>query len=270
MMRSPRWRQYFTLVAEALPSARGLLPLVALLGVWQLLPIGNSPYFPPPSEWWDGLMLLAKSGRLYPALSATTITLLLGLAVAVFIGTGIGLLIGVFPRFSRAFGPFLEFLRAIPPPAVVPMAILFMGYDERMKLTVVVLAAIWPILLNTSSAAERVHPLLLDVARSFRLSPFDRIRLIILPSVVPATLLGIRVALPVAIVVTLLVEILTSIDGIGALMIGAQRNFQSSQVYGLLVVIGLFGLLLNNAFAVLEAFLLRRWPPKTQARISRS
>ena len=178
---------------------------------------------------------------------------------------GIGLLIGVFPRFSRAVGPLLEFLRAIPPPAVVPVAILFMGYDERMKLTVVVLAAIWPILLNTSSAAERVHPLLLDVARSFRLSAVDRMRLIILPSVVPAALLGIRVALPVAIVVTLLVEILTSIEGIGALMIAAQRNFQSPQVYGLLVLIGLFGLLVNNVFAVFEAILLRRWPPKTQS-----
>src|SRR5204863_5363655 len=178
---------------------RGLLPLVALLVAWQLLQTGNSPYFPPPSDWWNGLMLLAKSGRLYPALSATTITLLLGLAVAVVIGTGLGLLIGVFPRFSRAIGPLLEFLRAMPPPAVVPVAILFMGYDERMKLTVVVLAAIWPVLLNTSSAAERVHPLLLDVARSFRLSAVDRMRLIILPSVVPAVLLGIRVALPVAI-----------------------------------------------------------------------
>jgi ABC-type nitrate/sulfonate/bicarbonate transport system permease component len=266
MMHSSPWRQYFTLVVEALPSARGLLPLVALLGVWQLVQTGPSPYFPPPSDWWNGLVLLAKSGRLYPALSATTITLLLGLAVAILMGTGIGLLIGVFPRFNRAFGPLLEFLRAIPPPAFVPVAILFMGYDERMKLTVVVLAAIWPILLNTSSAAERVHPLLLDVARSFRLSAFDRMRLIILPSVVPAILLGIRVALPVAIVVTLLVEILTSIEGIGALMIGAQRNFQSPQVYGLLILIGLFGLLVNNVFAVFEAILLRRWPPKTQSQ----
>src|SRR6185437_13129661 len=101
------------LAKAAFPSARGLLPLVALLGVWQLLQTGPSPYFPPPSDWWDGLMLLAKGGRLYPALSATTITLLLGLAVAVLIGTGMGLFIGVFPRLSRAFGPLLEFLRAV-------------------------------------------------------------------------------------------------------------------------------------------------------------
>ena len=140
-----------------------------------------------------------------------------------------------------------------------------MGYDERMKLTVVVIAAVWPILLNTSSAAEQIHPMLLDVAHSFRLSAVDRMRLIILPSVVPAILLGIRIALPLAIVVTLLVEILTSVEGIGALMIGAQRNFQSPQVYGLLVLIGLFGLFVNSVFAVFEAILLRRWPPKAQS-----
>ena len=57
----------------------------------------------------------------------------------------------------------------------------------------------------------------------------------------------------------------TSIEGIGALMIAAQRNFQSPQVYGLLVLIGLFGLLVNSVFAVFEAILLRRWPPKTQS-----
>jgi len=265
MTQSRRWRQYFSFMVAALPSARGLLPLVALLAVWQLLQTGNSPYFPPPSDWWNGLVLLAKSGRLYPALSATTLTLLLGLVVAVTMGAGVGLLMGVSPRLNRAVGPLLEFLRAIPPPAIVPVAILFMGYDERMKLTVVVLAAIWPIVLNTSSAAERIHPLLLDVAHSFRLSAVDRMRLIVLPSVVPAILLGIRVALPVTIVVTLLVEILTSIEGIGALMISAQRNFQSSQVYGLLVLIGLFGLLVNDVFAIFEAILLRRWPPKIQS-----
>jgi ABC-type nitrate/sulfonate/bicarbonate transport system permease component len=225
-----------------------MLPLVVLLGAWQLLQTGNSPYFPPPSDWCNGLVLLEKSGRLYPALLATTMTMLLGLAVAVVIGAGVGLLIGVSPRFSRAVGPLLEFLRAIPPPAIVPVAILFMGYDERMKLTVVVIAAIWPILLH-----------------SFRLSAVDRMRLIILPSVVPAILLGIRIALPLTIVVTLLVEILTSVEGIGALMIGAQRNFQSPQVYGLLVLIGLFGLFVNSVFAVFEAILLRRWPPKAQS-----
>ena len=100
MTYSRPWRQYFKLVVEALPSARGLLPLVALLVAWQLLQTGNSPYFPPPSDWWNGLMLLAKSGRLYPALSATTITLLLGLAVAVVIGTAFTAVVRACPMYG--------------------------------------------------------------------------------------------------------------------------------------------------------------------------
>jgi ABC-type nitrate/sulfonate/bicarbonate transport system permease component len=132
---------------------------------------------------------------------------------------------------------------------------------------VVALAALWPILLNTASAAERLNPLLIDVARSFRLGWLDRIRRVIAPAVIPAVLLGIRVALPLAIVVTLLVEILTSIDGIGALMIRAQRNFQSGQVYGLLVLVGLFGYLVNDVFAVIEAVVLSRFPPRNTAPI---
>jgi ABC-type nitrate/sulfonate/bicarbonate transport system permease component len=57
-----------------------MLPLAVLLGAWQLLQTDNSPYFPPPSDWCNGLVLLEKSGRLYPALLATTMTMLLGLA----------------------------------------------------------------------------------------------------------------------------------------------------------------------------------------------
>ncbi len=245
-----------------MPPLVGLLPLAIALAAWQAFQTKQSPYFPPPSTWWSGLVQLAAAGRLVPASIATIQTIIVALAIAIVVGVAIGALLGTSRIASRALGPLLEFCRAMPPPAVVPSAILFLGYDERMKLAIVSFSATWPILLNTSSAAQQVNPLLIDVATSFRLSYFERIRLIVIPSVVPAILVGIRVALPLTIVLTLLVEILTSIGGIGALMIAAQRNFQSGQVYGLLVLVGFFGFLLNNAFAVVQAVILRRWPPR--------
>jgi ABC-type nitrate/sulfonate/bicarbonate transport system permease component len=130
-------------------------------------------------------------------------------------------------------------------------------------LTVVVLSALWPILLNTTSAVRQIDPLLLDVARSFRLTAPQRMRRIILPAIVPSLLLGIRVAIPLAIVVTLLVEMLTSLPGIGAIMIRSQRNFQSSEVYALLVLVGLFGFVVNDLFAIIEGVIMRRWPPRS-------
>ncbi len=246
----------------SLPPLRGLLPLVLLLLVWQWLQSGPSPYFPAPSQWWSAAVRLFERDHLLAAFGATTWSFLVGLAGAVVLGTLIGVLIGASARAARALGPLLEFLRAVPPPAVVPVAALLMGYASSMKLTVIVLSALWPILLNTASAVQQIDPLLMDVARSFRLGPLERIRRIILPSIVPSLLLGIRVAIPLAIVVALLVEMLTSLPGIGALMIRSQRNFQSSEVYALLVLVGLFGFVVNDIFAIIESIILRRWPPR--------
>jgi len=260
MMR--RVLDQLALLRGSLPPARGLLPLVLLLAVWQLVQPGPSPYFPAPARWWTATVSLLDREHLVAAFGATTLTFLEGLAIAIVAGTMLGVLVGVSRLAARALQPLLEFMRAIPPPVTVPVASLLIGYSESMKLTVIVLAALWPILLNATSAVREIDPLLLDVARSFRLGPFERIRRVILPAIVPSLLIGIRIAIPLAIVVTLLVEMLTSLPGIGAVMIRSQRNFQSSEVYALLVLIGLFGFVVNDLFAVVEGAIMRRWPPR--------
>jgi ABC-type nitrate/sulfonate/bicarbonate transport system permease component len=138
--------------------------------------------------------------------------------------------------------------------------VLLLGYSESLKLLVVVWVAIWPVLLNASSAAGRIDGLLLDVAQTFHLSRAATLRRIVLPAIVPDILLGIRVALPLAIIITLLVEMLTSMPGIGSLIVTSQRQFRSAEVYGLLVVVGIVGFLLNYLFIVLERRVLSRWP----------
>jgi ABC-type nitrate/sulfonate/bicarbonate transport system permease component len=265
MSRRERVRAGLRMIRANLPPARGLLPLVAGLVIWQVLQGGPSPYFPAPTEWWKAGLQLANRGELFPAFAATIVSFASGLLIAIAIGTMLGILVGVSPLAGRALGPLLEFLRGIPPPATVPVAALLIGYNEKMKLTVVVLAAVWPILLNTTSAVLHIEPLLIDVARSFRLGPIERLCRIIVPSIVPSLLLGIRVAIPLAIIVALLVEMLTSLPGVGALMIRSQRNFQSGEAYALLVLVGLFGFLVNDVFAIAEAVILRRWPPRVAA-----
>jgi ABC-type nitrate/sulfonate/bicarbonate transport system permease component len=256
------------LASAEIPPARGLVPLVAVLAAWQVLAPGPSAYFPAPFEWWRAAVALWDSGRLWPAFAATATAFTEGLAIAVATGAALGIAIGASRPIERALAPLLEFMRAIPPPVTVPVAALLLGYGPAMELTVVVLSAIWPILLNTSSAAARVEPLLFDVARTFRLPAARWIGQIVLPSTMPSLLLGIRVAIPLAIVVTLLVEMLTSLPGVGALMIQAQRNFQSAQVYALLVMVGSFGFVVNDLFAVVEAIALRRWPGRDASRNS--
>jgi ABC-type nitrate/sulfonate/bicarbonate transport system permease component len=105
-----------------------------------------------------------------------------------------------------------------------------------------------------------LDPVLLDTARSLHLDWFDRARKCVLPALLPAVLLGVRVAAPVSLVITLLVEILTRVGGLGGLIALGQRNYLSGQVYGLILVAGVFSFAVNGLVAVLEGYLSRHRP----------
>lgn len=236
----------------------GLLPLVVLLVVWELRGSSDSPFFPAPSSWWPALFRRGQGDTILPAVADTVRTFGFGLAAAIVLGVALGLSVGASKRIGRAAGPTFEFARALPPAAIVPVATLLLGFDETMKVVVVVLAAIWPILLNTSTAVRGLNPTLLDTARSLRLSKTRTLFGVLLPSVTPSVILGIRVATPVALVITLLVEYLTAVNGLGALVGDAQRTFQPARVYGLIVIAGLLSLIVNAAVRLIEDGVMRR------------
>jgi len=114
-----------------------------------------------------------------------------------------------------------------------------------MKLAVVVLPAMWPVLLTVRSARRAMSPVLLDVPRTLGLTRWARIRKILVPALTPSVLLGVRVSGPLALIIALLVEIVTRIDGLGALLGTAQAEFKSAQVFGLLVIAGVLGFAVN-------------------------
>jgi ABC-type nitrate/sulfonate/bicarbonate transport system permease component len=246
--------------ASAFPPLRGLLPLGAALALWQLAGREDSPYFPPPSRWAQGLADLWERGLLWPAAVQTLSTFAVSLAAATVLGTLLGLVVGASRTVDRALSPTIEFARAMPPAAVVPIAALLIGYETTMKVAVVTFAAIWSVLLNTRTGVRSLDPVLLDTARCLRLNRFDRSRKCVLPALLPSIFLGVRVAAPVALVITLLVEIVTRIDGIGALIATAQRNYLSGQVYWLILVAGLFSFVVNGVVSVAQGYAFRNRP----------
>jgi ABC-type nitrate/sulfonate/bicarbonate transport system permease component len=197
-----------------------------------------------------------------PALSSTLVTFVLAIAIACILGGAAGILIGRSAAARRALGPLLEFCRGLPPPVIVPVAVLVLGYVEGLKLVIVVSVAVWPILLNTAAATGALSNLLGDVTRTLRLGRLATLRKIVVPAAIPAFLVGVRGAVPLAIIITLLVEMITSLPGIGSLIVLSQRQFRSAEVYGLLVLVGLMGFALNSLFVVIEGLVLRRWPPR--------
>lgn len=226
-----------------IPPLRGLLPLLIILVIWELVGSRKSAYFAPPSQWISGLDVLWGHSVLLQRTWQTFYTWVEAVALATLLGTAIGMLIGRSRFWDRTFGPFLEFCRVLPAAAVVPLAVLIAGYTIRMQLAVVVLGAVWPVLLGVRNSARSIRPQLIDVGRSLGLKRPELIRKVIFPSVVPGILTGVRIAAPSTLVLVLLVEILTQVGGLGALMITAEQNFDSAQLYGLVCVTGVMGLI---------------------------
>lgn len=236
----------------------GLTPLVLLLVVWEVVGSPDSPRYPAPSSWWPALFVRGQGEDIIPAILETLRTFGLGLAAATVVGIAVGIGIGTAEVLDRAVGPLFEFARAVPPAAIVPVATLLLGFDEPMKVVVVALAAIWPVLLNTRTGVRQIDPLLIDTARSLRLSPARTVLRVLLPSVMPAVVLGVRVATPIALVIALLVEYLTAVNGLGALVGEAQRTFQPARMYALIVIAGLMSLAVNAMVRVIEEQVRRR------------
>ena len=240
---------------------RGLLPLVVLLGVWQLIGLAHqSVFFPPPSQWISQTATLASGGGLWTAVRQTLVTFVLSLIIATVIGTALGLLIGRSPLLERLLSPLLEFFRFLPGVTLVPLAVLFVGYTQSMELYVVVFGAIWPVLLQVRLAAREIDPVLLDVRRALRLSRFDAFRKIMLPSVAPGIMLGVVITAPLTLVLALVVEVSTQVSGIGRLLETAQQSFLAAEVFGLIVIVGVIALAINVLLSLISARLFRYRP----------
>lgn len=244
---------------------RGLIPLVLLLAAWQLFGGGDPLRFPPPSSWYDSLAVLANTGVLLPALGHSLVTFLLGLGIAIVVGVGVGLVVGSLPRVDRAFSPLFDFLRGLPVPVLVPVTILLLGVGLSSSIFIVSFAIVWPILLNTALARRSVSDVRMDSARMLKFGPIATLNKIVIPSVFPAAMVGVRIAASLGVITTLVVEMISSGRGAGFLLLERQARFDSPGMWGVLFIIGVFGFLMNLGLGLIERRVLRNHPEMTSA-----
>lgn len=247
---APRW----------VTGVAGLLPLVVLLLVWQITGPERSISFPRPDTWLAGLGDLFASGDLLPALRTTLLTFAASVVVATLIGALLGMVMGASDTVDRALTPIMDFFRSLPPPVVVPVVGLILGLTPLTNIVIVVVAVVWPILLNTMIGMRSVPRVRLEMARTLGLTPTERLLKVTVPSVAPSVTVGIRIAASSALVVTLLVDMLGTGDGLGRQLLLSQQRFQAGAVWGLLLLTGLLGYLLNLAIALGEHYAFRNWP----------
>jgi ABC-type nitrate/sulfonate/bicarbonate transport system permease component len=158
----------------------------------------------------------------------------------------------------------VEFLRAIPPPLLIPIAILVLGIGAQMKVAVIAAGCVWPILLNTIDGVRGTEPTLLETSRVYGVGRWDILRSVVLPAASPRIFAGLRIALSLALILMVISEMQASTNGIGFFVLQAQRSFAIPEMWSGILLLGLLGYLINGGFALLERRLLR-WHRGAQA-----
>lgn len=230
--------------------------VVALLALWEasvrggLLPLR---YAPPPTVILAELGLALGERAVWAQLGATLAAWAASLAIAVAIGIPVGTGLGLSRPASAFFRPIIDFLRPIPSIAMIPILVLVIGTGTSTEILLAVYAALWQLLISAMAAARAVDPVAMDTARSFGLSRAARARHLLLPSMLPHLLTGLRVASATALILCITSELLIGSPGLGAGLGAARAVGDLPRMYAFIVLIGLLGLGLTTALQALGA-----------------
>jgi ABC-type nitrate/sulfonate/bicarbonate transport system permease component len=233
----------------------GILLLAILALLWQVLAMRtNSPNFPAFLTVVDALVI--HRTVLAAELAHTLVRACLGFALALAAMLPLGILLGRVRLLRELVEPVVELVRPLPPIAIIPVSMIFLGIGDAAKIAVVAYGAAFPILINTIDAVRGLDPMLSHVARSLKLSRGERMYLIDLPAALPRIVAGIRLGIALSLLLAVVAEMLLSTNGLGAYLVRAQESFKIADVLAVLLLIALTALAINAATFVVERKLL--------------
>jgi len=233
--------------------------LVFLALLWELVSRNRliSPlYFPPMSKNLVVFYHLMVDGTLPLELVRSFGRILGGLFLAIGVMVPFGIAMGLFKPIYNLFEPVTELVRPLPPPAIIPIMMLFLGIGEAMKIIVIFFACSFPILINTMDGVRSVEPTLVDTARTFGRNRYEIILQVILPASLHQIFTGWRIALPIALIVDIVSEMVGALNGVGRFILVMQRSFNIPEMYAGVILVALVGYALNALLRFLNTALI--------------
>jgi len=247
----------------------GVVQSVAVAGVlvffWQVVAdyrLVSPVYVPGPDRIFDALREGFGGGDLGSTLLATIGHLAAGWLLASIIGIAIGAVIGSSPSVRPYINPILEFFRPLPASSMFPFAMALFGLSNQMVLSVIAFGALWPTLLATIHGFASVEARLLEVSRILGMSRFSVMMKVQIPNALPDILSGMRISMTVALVLSVVGEIMASVNGLGLWVLLAARSFHAADLFAGVVLLGGIGYLGAQVLTVVEDWALRWQHPR--------
>jgi ABC-type nitrate/sulfonate/bicarbonate transport system permease component len=242
------------------PLLGGLAVALVLLG-WHLaatFELVDALFLPPPMAVLRALVEIVTSETFPRDLRVSAYEFCLGLGLSILIGGVIGILSGWYRPVEEFLRPIIIGLNSIPTLALIPLLILIFGIGTLPKIILVLLSCVIVMLMNTAAGVENVDQQLMRMSRSFGASDRQIIRTIVLPSVVPFFMTGVRISVGRAVVAVAVAEIFASVAGLGNILIKAQSSLNMPVMYATVVLLTIIGITLTHIAALLERR-LQRW-----------
>ena len=227
---------------------------IGILVLWQLGSMNYAtPLFPGPFK--VSIAIANNFSVIVSQLGFTLMRAAFGFALAVILMIPIGIFLGRVRIVGRILEPTMDMLATLPPPAIVPLVMLFAGTGDWAKIVIIAYAASVPLLMNTYEASHSIHPMMSRVAKSLQMTRFETMRFIDLPSSLPMIATGARLAIAASLLVSITSEMLLSTNGIGTYLQRSQETFKIDAGLAGIAFISLVGIIINAIVFRLE----KRW-----------
>jgi len=238
-----------------------LLVLAAIVLLWWAVIVhSGSLIFPSPQQVAAGALELARDGTLWQHIIASLVRVATGFLLALVVALPLGLWMGRVDGAYRTLNPIFQIMRPISPIAWIPIAILWFGVGDVAPVFLIFLAAVFPLIVQTSAGVHAIDGRYLRAAENFGAPRAKLFRQVIVPAVLPEVLTGMRIALGVAWLVVVAAEMIVRSSGLGFLIMDARNaGNRYDLVVAAMIIIGLIGLGLDALMRRLEGLKQVRW-----------
>ena len=226
-----------------------------VLVIWELtraLGIINPKLFPSIIAVVESFIRLLGDGSLQRHMYASFLRVLSGFTIGLTLAVVLGFLIGWFRVARLLIDPMINFFRALPPIALIPLMIIFFGIGETSKVVVLSYASFFPALVVIYQALVGLDPLYIRAAKTLGATNFEIFRKVILPQLVPHIITACRVSLGVCWATLVAAELIAAQQGIGAMMVDAQNFFQMPPLVLGILLIGAISLAMDAVVRAIE------------------
>ena len=241
-------KEDFRLLGLRLERWSTVFVIIIAVAAWELgvhTGVLSSLFFPPPSVILLTFTKLIINGKLATNAAATLLRVFVGLGLGVVPGLILGLVMGWSRRLYVLIDPFIAATHPIPKIAILPLIMIIFGIGESSKFVVVAVSTFFPMLINTIAGVRQISPIHFEVAKNYGANLFKIFTRVIVPGGLPLVIAGLRLALNMALLITIAVELVSAQEGLGTMIWFAWQTLRTEELYVSLGVTSALGLIFN-------------------------